>query len=126
MYTDFDWRVGILDREPLLVCKYLMSAGYWQIYDHREKAKTGSGSFEALAVEQAPKEVIKSALCAANLIGDGLYGVDLKQTSDEVFVILVNDNPSIEAGVEDKVLGEELYRRIMTSFRRRLDRQRTG
>jgi hypothetical protein len=36
----------------------------------------------------------------------------------------VNDNPSIDADVEDKVLGEELYRRIMASFRRRIDQQR--
>jgi len=126
MYTEFDWRVGILDREPLFVCKYLMSAGHWQIYDYSEKGKTGSGDSETLAVEQAPKKVVKTALRAAKLIGDGLYGVDLKETPKGVFVIEVNDNPSIEAGVEDAVLGEELYGRVMMWFRQRLDRQRAG
>jgi glutathione synthase/RimK-type ligase-like ATP-grasp enzyme len=126
MYTAFDWRVGILDREPLFVCKYLMSKGHWQIYDHSEKAMSESGDFETLAVEQAPKKVVKTARRAANLIGDGLYGVDLKETPKGVFVIEVNDNPSIDAGVEDKVLGDELYRRVMSSFRQRLDRQRMG
>jgi hypothetical protein len=33
----------------------------------------------------------------------------------------VNDNPSIESGVEDVVLGQELYRAVMREFLRRLD-----
>jgi glutathione synthase/RimK-type ligase-like ATP-grasp enzyme len=126
MYTAFDWRVGVLDRRPLFVCKYLMSAGHWQIYDHADDAAADSGGFETLAVEQAPKQVVRTAVRAANLIGDGLYGVDLKETPNGVYVIEVNDNPSIDADVEDKVLGLDLYRRIMQSFRQRLDRQRAG
>jgi glutathione synthase/RimK-type ligase-like ATP-grasp enzyme len=74
-------------------------------------------------VEASPKQVVTTALRAANLIGDGFYGVDLKETPDGVYVIEVNDNPSIDAGVEDKVLGFELYRQIMGSFRRRFDKQ---
>jgi len=124
MYTDFDWRVGILDRKPLFVCKYLMSTGHWQIYDHNAPDQAHSGDFETLALEDAPKKVVKTALRAANLVGDGLYGVDLKETRGGVFVIEVNDNPSIDAGVEDLVLGEALYRRVMACFRQRLDRQR--
>ena len=124
LYTDFDWRVGVLDRKPLFVCKYLMSKGHWQIYDHDGKDQTKSGDFETLAVEEAPKRVVKTALRAANLIGDGLYGVDLKETPRGLRVIEVNDNPSIDAGVEDYVLGAELYRRVMTSFRQRLEGQR--
>jgi glutathione synthase/RimK-type ligase-like ATP-grasp enzyme len=126
MYTTFDWRVGVLDRTPLFVCKYLMSAGHWQIYDHDGSNGGEGGEFETLAVEAAPAQVVKTALRAANLIGDGLYGVDLKETPDGVYVIEVNDNPSIDADVEDKVLGAQLYRQIMRSFRQRLDRQRTG
>ncbi len=126
MYTEFDWRVGILDRKPLYVCKYMMSSGHWQIYDHAAAEPTEGGDFETLAVQDAPKKVVKAALRAARLIGDGLYGVDLKQTPDGVFVIEVNDNPSIESGIEDLVLGDELYRRVMASFRDRLDRQKTA
>jgi len=124
MYTDFDWRVGILDHQPLFVCKYLMSTGHWQIYDHGGEDQTESGGFETLAVEDAPKKVVKTALRAAKLIGDGLYGVDLKETRGGVFVIEVNDNPSIDSDVEDKVLGMELYRRIMRSFLQRIEHQR--
>lgn len=32
---------------------------------------------------------------------DGLYGVDLKETADGVFVIEVNDNPKLDHGWED-------------------------
>ena len=46
----------------------------------------------------------------ANLIGDGLYGVDLKQAGDKVVVIEVNDNPNIDCGVEDVYLGDDLYK----------------
>jgi glutathione synthase/RimK-type ligase-like ATP-grasp enzyme len=44
----------------------------------------------------------------------------------EVMVIEVNDNPSIEAGIEDKMLGLELYRRIARSFRRRVEELSSG
>jgi hypothetical protein len=57
-------------------------------------------------VSEAPAEVIKLALKATQPIGDGLYGVDLKQVGDKPVVIEVNDNPSIDAGVEDAHLGE--------------------
>ena len=41
-------------------------------------------------------------------------------------MIEVNDNPSIDAGVEDAYLGEDLYRRIMDEFLRRMERKRMG
>jgi glutathione synthase/RimK-type ligase-like ATP-grasp enzyme len=57
---------------------------------------------------------------AANLIGDGLYGVDLKQVGRECYVIEVNDNPNIDAGTEDAVLKDALYREVMGVFLRRI------
>ena len=82
--------------------------------------------FETIAVRDAPAEVVKLALKATQLIGDGLYGVDLKQVGDKPVVIEVNDNPSIDAGVEDAHLGDELYLRIMQEFLRRMERKRQG
>jgi glutathione synthase/RimK-type ligase-like ATP-grasp enzyme len=70
--------------------------------------------------------VVKLALKATQPIGDGLYGVDLKQVADKPVVIEVNDNPSIDAGVEDAYLGDDLYRRIMQEFLRRMERKRLG
>ena len=66
------------------------------------------------------------ALRATAPIGDGLYGVDLKMDGKRTAVIEVNDNPSIDAGVEDAYLGDDLYRRIMEEFLRRLERKRLG
>jgi glutathione synthase/RimK-type ligase-like ATP-grasp enzyme len=43
---------------------------------------------------------------------------------DEVYIIEVNDNPSIDAGIEDEVIGKQLYHRIMHTFLTRLERLR--
>ena len=67
--------------------------------------------------------MLRTALKAADLIGDGLYGVDLKETADGPVVIEVNDNPSLDSDVEDQVLGEELYLRLIGEFVERLDRR---
>jgi glutathione synthase/RimK-type ligase-like ATP-grasp enzyme len=126
VYTEFDWRIGVLNREPLYACKYYMSRGHWQIYNHGAKGTAKTGGFETIAVSEAPAEVVKLALKATQLIGDGLYGVDLKQVGDKPVVIEVNDNPSIDAGVEDAHLGDELYLRVMQEFLRRMERKRQG
>jgi glutathione synthase/RimK-type ligase-like ATP-grasp enzyme len=123
METTFDWRVGILEGRPLYVCKYFMARGHWQIIKHDQDRRYVQGAFANVPVEQAPPLVVDTAVRAANLIGDGLYGVDVKETPQGVYVIEVNDNPSIDAGVEDAVLKDELYRTIMESFIRRLDKR---
>jgi glutathione synthase/RimK-type ligase-like ATP-grasp enzyme len=65
--------------------------------------------------------VVEAAMRAAGLIGDGLYGVDLKQTKDGVFVIEINDNPNLDRGVEDVVLKDDLYRIVLKEFIRRIE-----
>ena len=74
----------------------------------------------------APPRVVSTALKVANLIGDGLYGVDLKEIDGKCYVIEVNDNPSIDSGVEDAVLRGALYDRIMEVFLKRLEHKRDG
>ena len=120
--TEFDWRIGILDRRPLFACKYFMAAGHWQIVK-REAGRKGyeEGPVQAVAVAEAPEEVVRIALLSANLIGDGLYGVDIKQIGSRCCVIEVNDNPNVDAGNEDGVLKDALYREIMGSFVRRIE-----
>jgi len=123
--TPFDWRVGIFDRQPLYVCKYFMARKHWQIVKRDTSGeKTEDGESQTLPVEHAPSGVVKTALKAANLIGDGLYGVDLKQVNNLFYVIEVNDNPSIDAGVEDTVLKDELYLRIMRVILRRIEQMK--
>lgn len=127
--TDFDWRIGILDQKPLYACKYFMARNHWQIYNNSAgpgNTDDFAGDFETLPVELAPPRVVNTALRAANLIGNGLYGVDLKQKFGKCYIIEVNDNPSIDSGVEDKILGRFLYERIMESFLRRIEAAYAG
>jgi glutathione synthase/RimK-type ligase-like ATP-grasp enzyme len=118
--TEFDWRIAVLDRRPLFVCKYYMAPGHWQIIKH-EQQRTSEGRTEALSVGEVPDDVVQIALQAANLIGDGFYGVDLKQVGSQYYVIEINDNPNVDAGNEDAVLGDALYREVMGVFRKRID-----
>jgi glutathione synthase/RimK-type ligase-like ATP-grasp enzyme len=124
--TEFDWRIGVLNREAIFACQYFMSRGHWQIYNHAAKGGARSGAFRTLPIREVPSEVVKLALRATQAIGDGLYGVDLKQVGDRVVIIEVNDNPNIDWGIEDAYLGEDLYRRVMQEFLRRLERKRLG
>lgn len=121
VYTDYDWRVGMLNGQPIYAARYFMSKGHWQIYKHGTGGKVSSGKADTFLVKDVPKEVLEVATKAAGLIGNGLYGVDLKQVGDRVLVIEVNDNPSVDHGYEDAALGKELYRVIMAEFLRRLE-----
>ena len=112
LYTDCDGRVGVLGGRAIYACKYMMVKGHWQIYQHGESTSE-SGDFETMPTYEVPRNVIQAALSATKLIGNGLYGVDIKQSGNRVAVIEVNDNPSIDAGVEDRFLGGELYTLIM-------------
>ena len=71
--------------------------------------------------------MVDLALRAAGLIGDGLYGVDIKQTDRGPVVIEINDNPNLEVGVEDAVIKDDLYRRLLADLVRRVElRRRQG
>ncbi len=124
--TDFDWRIGVLDNRPLYASKYFMARGHWQIVNRDPKGRDVYGKFETMPVSKAPKAVLRTALKAAGLVGDGLYGVDLKQAGDKVYVMEINDNPNLDAGIEDEVLGDELYLRVMESLLRRIEERTRG
>lgn len=123
MRTDFDWRIGILDRRPLFACKYHMARGHWQIINQEEVSESKRfGKCETMPFELAPRKCVALAQKAADLIGDSLYGVDIKESDGQFYVIEVNDNPNIDSGIEDRILRDDLYRRIMDSFLRRIER----
>lgn len=103
-----------------------MARGHWQIISHDAAPKDRYGKFETMAVEAAPRKAVAVALKAADLIGNGLYGIDVKETDGRFVIIEVNDNPNLDSGVEDQVLREELYRRIMETFLRRIERKKMG
>jgi glutathione synthase/RimK-type ligase-like ATP-grasp enzyme len=119
--SDFDWRIGVLGGRALWACRYHMPRGEWRIASIDGSGRRRFGKVEALALDEAPHGVVELAERAARLIGDGLYGVDLKVVEGRPMLIEVNDNPNLDAGCEDAVLRDELYLAIMRHFRARLD-----
>ncbi|TRW92716.1 RimK family protein [Candidatus Methylobacter oryzae] len=125
LYTDFDWRIGIFNNKALYACRYYMVKNHWQIYRHGSR-RIDTGSFATLPTFEVPKAVLDAALKATQPIGNGLYGVDVKEKDGKGYVIEVNDNPNIDSGVEDKYLGDELYRLVMTELLRRMENRSKG
>ncbi|VVT30698.1 RimK family protein [Rhizobium sp. EC-SD404] len=121
MPTDYDWRIGVLGGKPLFAVQYLMAKEHWQIIKHDTGGKPLEGGFRAFSLASAPPLVVDTGLRAARCIGDGFYGVDLKETDDGVFVIEVNDNPNLEHGVEDFAEKDEVWTRLTNWFLERLD-----
>lgn len=117
----FDWRITVLGGAALFACKYHMAKGGWKIQDRDSAGRTRYGSVECFAIEDAPPEAIRLAVDCAAMIGDGLYGVDIKEIDGRFLVMEVNDNPSIEHRVEDQVLGDALYAQVMGHFLRKLE-----
>jgi glutathione synthase/RimK-type ligase-like ATP-grasp enzyme len=123
--TPFDWRIGVLDGQPLFACRYHMAPGHWQVIEWESGGrKVDEGEVDSVPVADAPPAVVDAAVRASRLIGDGLYGVDCKEVDGAAVVIEVNDNPNVDADCEDRVLGAELYRRIVGSLRARIERTR--
>ncbi len=119
--TDFDWRIGVLEGKPLYACRYMMAKDHWQIVKHGAGGVEDQGDWTTLPIAEAPEDIVKLAVRAADLMGDGLYGVDLKQYGGKAIVIEVNDNPNLDAGVEDQIIGDHLYETIMRYFLRRFE-----
>ena len=124
MYTEFDWRIGVLNHKVIYACQYFMSKAHWQIIKHSSGGRSSGGDHKSWPLVDVPETVLKTALDAVRYIGNGLYGVDIKQTARGVFVIEVNDNPNIDAGVEDGSQGDALYSDILSEFLVRLNQRR--
>jgi len=121
MPTEFDWRVGVLSGEPLFVCQYRMARGHWQTVKHRADGSSREGGFRTFELDQAPAELLDVAGRAAKPIGEGFYGVDIKQTDHGFVVMEVNDNPNLEHGIEDAVGKDEIWMRLLKWFIERFE-----
>ena len=124
VYTPFDWRIGVLNGQLLFACQYYMSDRHWQIIKHEAKGRYKEGDWKTVPIAEVPGAVTKAALAAANLIGDGLFGVDVKDDRGRIMVMEVNENPNIETEVEDGVLGDRLYEIIIEDLVRRVEARR--
>lgn len=118
--TDFDWRVGVLAGEPLYAARYFMAGGHWQVLQQVREGAFREGRVEAVSLAEVPGEVLEVALAATRHIGEGLYGVDLKETPEGTVVMEVNDNPDLHVGYEDRAEGDVIYERVVDEFVRRI------
>lgn len=107
----FDWRVTTLDGEVLFVCKYVMPGSSWKI-QRNDNGHIVWAKIEAVDPAAVDPRLLEIGLEAANAIGRGLYGVDIKEIDGEYVVIEVNDNPNIDAGGED-ACSPKVYERII-------------
>lgn len=120
--SDYDWRIGVLDGKPFYACRYYMAKGHWQIYNwDAEKKDDQDGNADCLPIEKVPEKILRNAIKAAKLMGKGLYGIDIKEVDSKALVIEINDNPNIDAGVEDDYYGDQVYIDILTAFKNRLE-----
>jgi glutathione synthase/RimK-type ligase-like ATP-grasp enzyme len=124
--TAFDWRVGICDRRALYVCRYYMARKHWQVIRHAKDGTKTEGTTDTISVGEAPEDLVRTALRAASLIGDGFYGVDVKEIDGRFYVMEVNDNPNVDSGIEDAVLKGALYRELMGVFLKRIEQRKRG
>ncbi len=112
--SDFDWRVGILQNEIIYLCKYCIPEGGWKV---RSKINGRNVWGDTIAV---PKDSIDNDLkniCIrlSKCVGNGLYGLDVKETKDGYKVIEINDNPSIYEGYEDSI-DSDIYEKIINAL----------
>jgi glutathione synthase/RimK-type ligase-like ATP-grasp enzyme len=123
--TPYDWRICVLENEPLFACRYYMARGHWQIVQSGPEHDS-YGNVEPVPLDLVPRPVLSTAVRAARLIGDGLYGVDVKQFGKKAYLMEINDNPNIDAGYDDLLLGDALYDRIMRVFLARIQRKKNA
>jgi glutathione synthase/RimK-type ligase-like ATP-grasp enzyme len=107
----FDWRVGVLGGELLYACRYIIPSETFKI----QASVNGHIVYcdvESVPADQIPQEVIDLGKAAGNAIGSGLYGVDIKESNGRLYVIEVNDNPSLEGGEDAHY--PDMFRKIIS------------
>jgi glutathione synthase/RimK-type ligase-like ATP-grasp enzyme len=98
--SKYDWRVGVLGGKLLYVCKYTIPSVTFKIQASVNGHIVYCG-VESVPEAKVPPHIISLGIEAANAIGPGLYGVDIKNNNGDACVIEVNDNPSIESGEDN-------------------------
>lgn len=93
----YDWRVGVLDGQLLYACKYTIPSVTFKIQASVNGHIVYCG-VESVPPDKIPPHVVPLGIAAAGAIGNGLYGVDIKNNNGDAYVIEVNDNPSLEGG----------------------------
>ncbi len=114
--TDFDHRVAVLNGEILYYIKYYMPKGGWKVKSQINGHERWGRTFP-ISRNNIPDRLKALSLKTANLIGTGLYGLDIKEINGKYFVIEINDNPTIyvdEEGRKDPDVFERIIRYLVT------------
>ena len=107
----FDWRIGVINGELLYACRYIIPSETFKI----QASVNGHIVYcdvESVPADQIPSEVISLGKAAGNAIGKGMYGVDIKESNGKLYVIEVNDNPSLEGGEDAHY--PDMFRKIIS------------
>lgn len=113
--SPYDWRIGVLDGEPLFACRYYPAPGDWRIIKPSIASRPVEGRHQTISLADVPLEVTQMALEAACVSGVSLAGVDIKRDQAPV-LIEINCNPTIEQGIEDAKEGDAVWERIARWF----------
>jgi glutathione synthase/RimK-type ligase-like ATP-grasp enzyme len=95
----------------IYLCKYCFPKGGWKIKS-KINGKNEWGDTIAVSRDSISPELKEISLTLSKYIGNGLYGLDVKETKDGYKVIEINDNPSIYDGFED-VIDKDIYEKII-------------
>jgi glutathione synthase/RimK-type ligase-like ATP-grasp enzyme len=109
--SDFDWRVGILRNEVIYLCKYCIPEGGWKVKS-KINGKNIWGDTIAVPRDSISSELKELSISLSKCVGNGFYGLDVKETNNGYKVIEINDNPSIYYGDEDAV-DKDIYEKII-------------
>ena len=95
-----------------------MAKGHWQIYNHAhdDTGRNLCGAWETVPIYKAPQKVLDTAVKAAALIGKGIVRRGPETHQRQGRGDRDQRQPSIDHEVEDAVLGDELYYRILNRF----------
>lgn len=107
----FDWRIGVLNGELLYACRYIIPSETFKI----QASVNGHIVYcdvESVPADQVPAAVVDLGIAAGKAIGNGLYGVDIKESNGKLYVIEVNDNPSLEGGEDAHY--PDMFRKILS------------
>lgn len=112
--SEFDWRIGMLRNEVLYLCKYCIPKGGWKVKS-KINGRNVWGDTIAMPRDSISPGLKEICINLSKCVGDGLYGLDVKETNDGYKVIEINDNPSIYDGHEDAV-DTDIYEKIIAAL----------
>jgi glutathione synthase/RimK-type ligase-like ATP-grasp enzyme len=119
--TEFDWRVATLNGRAIFVCKYFMADDHWQINRHHDGGYI-EGKGCTIPLKEAPKALLGFAEQVSALVGNGLYGVDIKEYRGSYRLIEVNDNPNID-DLEVSIAEDAVWNKIAEFFSQKIHSQ---